>query len=63
MIKMNWKLRILFAIGNGIFYTLLLFAIDFYSEEELFPLENLFFQGIVFTLFSGISFRYLGKKS
>ncbi|WP_121665736.1 hypothetical protein [Mesonia aquimarina] len=60
---MNWKLRILFAIGAGVFYTLLLLVINFYSEEGLFPLENLFFQGIVFTLFSGISFRYIRKKS
>lgn len=61
-IKMSWKYRIIFAIGTGLLYTLVLWTFDSFSEEKLYSINSLIFQGLFFGIFFGIGFPYLGEK-
>tara|TARA_Y100000815_G_scaffold150927_1_gene136978 strand:- start:24 stop:605 length:582 start_codon:yes stop_codon:yes gene_type:complete len=62
MIKMSWKYRIIFAIGTAILYTLLLWTFDYFSNEKLYSLNSLIFQGVFFGIFFGIGFPYINEK-
>lgn len=62
MIKMNWKFRLIFAIGTGIFYTLMLWLFDYFSDDNLYSTASLIFQGIGFGLLFGIGFPFINEK-
>ena len=62
MIKISWKHRILFAIGSATLYTFLLWTFDYFSNETLYSLKSLIFQGVFFGIFFGIGFPYLSEK-
>ena len=62
MIKISWKYRIIFAIGTGIFYTFLLWIFDYFSDEKLYSINSLIFQGVFFGIFFGIGFPYINEK-
>lgn len=62
MIKMNWKYRALFAIATAMLYTFLLWTFDYFSDEKLYSMNNLIFQGVFFGIFFGIGFPYVSQK-
>lgn len=62
MIKMSWKYRIIFAIGTAIIYTFLLWTFDYFSDEKLYSINSLIFQGVFFGIFFGIGFPYINEK-
>jgi hypothetical protein len=62
MIKMSWKYRIIFAIGTAILYTFLLWTFDYFSNEKLYSINSLIFQGVFFGIFFGIGFPYINEK-
>ena len=63
MIKMNWKYRIISAIGTAVLYIFLLWSFDYFSEEKLYSINGLIFQGVFFGIFSGIGFPYIIEKA
>lgn len=62
MMKINWKYRIVFAIGNAILYAVLLWVFDYFTDEELFPIKMLIIQSVLFGIFFGIGFPYINEK-
>lgn len=62
IIKMTWKKRILFVIGNAIFYSLVLFSFNYFFIEEKYALNSIIFQGVFFGIFFGFGFPYLNQK-
>ncbi len=62
MIKMNWKYRVIFALLTGVFYTLMLWLFDYFSDENLYSTGSLIFQGVGFGMLFGIGFPYVSEK-
>ncbi len=62
MIQINWKYRIIFAIGSAILYTFLLWVFDYFSNEKLNSINSLIFQGVFFGIFFGIGFPHVSEK-
>lgn len=62
MTKMNWKYRIIFAIGTAILHVFLLWTFDYFSEQKLYSINSLIFQGVLFGIFFGIGFPYVNEK-
>lgn len=62
MIKMSWKYRIIFAIGTGFFYTILLYFINLLAEDDAFPISGIIFQGVFFAVFFGLGFPFFNEK-
>jgi len=62
LIKINWKYRVLFAIGTGLLYAFILWLFDYFSDEKIYTTNSIIFQGIFFGLFFGIGFPYINQK-
>ena len=62
MIKLNWKYRIISAILIGLLYVGILMIFDYFSDEKLYSLNSLIFQGIFFGVFMGLGFPYVTEK-
>lgn len=62
MIKLNWKYRIISAILTGLLYVGILMLFDYFSDEKLYSLNSLIFQGIFFGVFIGIGCTYVTEK-
>ncbi|MGB1269687.1 MAG: GRAM domain-containing protein [Flavobacteriaceae bacterium] len=62
LIKPSLKFRIVFAIGTAVMYAFILWLFDSFSEEELYSIKNLLFQGVFFGVFFGIGFPYINEK-
>jgi hypothetical protein len=60
--KMNLKLRVIFALLTGVSYTLMLWLFDYFSDDNLYSIGNLIFQGVGFGLLFGIGFPYINEK-
>ena len=60
--KMNWKSRIVFALGTAVTYSIILWLFDYFSEENQYSINSLLFQGIFFGIFFGIGFPYMNEK-
>ncbi|WP_339667314.1 GRAM domain-containing protein [Maribacter arcticus] len=58
LIKPSLKFRILFAIGTAIMFSFILWLFDYFSDEKLYSINSLLFQGIFF----GIGFPYINEK-
>lgn len=61
-IKLNWKYRIISAILIGLLYVGILMIFDYFSDEKLYSLNSLIFQGIFFGVFMGLGFPYVTEK-
>lgn len=61
-IKMNWKYRILFALGTAILHTSLLWIFNYHADGKLYTINSLIIQGVFFGVFFGIGFPYLIEK-
>lgn len=61
-IKLNWKQRILSAILTAGFYMGLLSLFDYFTEDNLYSINSLIFQGVTFGIFMGIGFPYITEK-
>ena len=62
LIKPSLKFRILFAIGTAIMFSFILWLFDYFSDEKLYSINSLLFQGIFFGIFFGIGFPYINEK-
>ena len=62
IIKLNWKYRIITAILIGLLYVGTLMMFNYFSDEKLYSLNNLIFQGIYFGILVGLGFPYLIEK-
>jgi hypothetical protein len=62
MIKLSWKYRIAFALFTALFYSFLLWLVDYFIEKDLYSTKSLIFQGILFGVVFGIGFPYINKK-
>lgn len=62
MVKLNWKYRIISAILIGLLYAGLLMIFDYFSDEKLYSLNSLIFQGLFFGVFMGFGFPYVTEK-
>lgn len=62
LIKPSLKFRILFAIGTAIMFSFILWLFDYFSDEKLYSINSLIFQGIFFGIFFGIGFPYINEK-
>ena len=55
---MSWKGRLLFAVLNGLFFTLLLCILDLFSPSSYYTWPSLIFQGVTFGLLMGLGMPY-----
>lgn len=62
IIKMSWRYRLLFAVGTAIIYTFTLWLFDYFSDDQLYSIKSLLFQGVFFGVFFGIGFPYINEK-
>jgi hypothetical protein len=62
VIKLSWKYRIISAILTGLLYVGILMIFDYFSDEELYSVNILIFQGIFFGVFMGLGFPYVTEK-
>ncbi|WP_084061622.1 GRAM domain-containing protein [Cellulophaga tyrosinoxydans] len=60
--KMNWKFRVIFALGTGVSYTLMLWLFDYFFDKNLYSTGSLIFQGVGFGVLFGIGFPYINQK-
>lgn len=60
--KPNLKFRILYVVGTGIMFSIILWLFDFFSDEKLYSIKSLIFQGVFFGIFFGIGFPYINEK-
>lgn len=60
--KLNLKFRVIFAVGTGVSYTLMLWLFDYFSDANLYSTGNLIFQGVAFGILFGIGFPYFNQK-
>jgi len=62
LIKPSLTFRILFAIGTAILFSFILWLFDYFTEEKLYSINSLLFQGVLFGLCFGIGFPYVNEK-
>lgn len=60
--KPSLKFRILFAVANAMMYSIGLLLFDYFSEEKIYSVSSILFQGIFFGVFFGIGFPYINEK-
>lgn len=61
-IIMNWKQRIAFALWTALVFVFLLWLFDYFTDDKLYSVNSLIFQGIFFGIFFGIGFPFIMSK-